>query len=130
MDALAGLPVLVVDDNELDLKLMLLVLVSAGCEVRTARSSKGALEVLQTFAARVVLTDVRMPDEDGLALTRRLKADPATRDLVVVAVTAFNRKPDALAAGCDAFINKPIDVNTIGDDIRALLAAVSGRRGS
>jgi len=66
-----------------------------------------------------------MPKVDGLELTRRLKADPATRDIVIVAVTAYAMKGDqakALAAGCDDYITKPIDTRTLPETIARHLA--------
>src|SRR5262249_6899157 len=60
----------------------------------------------------LILMDIQLPGLDGLEITRRLKADPTTRDIVVVAVTAYAMKGDrekALRAGCDGYIAKPLD---------------------
>ena len=60
--------------------------------------------------------DLQLPGMDGLELTRRLKADPATRDIIVLALTAYAMKGDeekALAAGCDGYLPKPIDTRTL-----------------
>jgi two-component system cell cycle response regulator DivK len=60
--------------------------------------------------------DVQLPGMDGLALTRQLKADPKTRDIVVIALTAYAMKGDderARAAGCDGYVSKPIDTRTL-----------------
>ena len=67
-----------------------------------------------------------MPGIDGLTLTRRLKADPATRHIVVVAFTAYAMKGDEAkmrAAGCDGYIAKPIDVATFAQKVCSHLAA-------
>ena len=72
----------------------------------------------------LILADIRLPGMDGLEMTRRLKADPETMDIVVVAVTALAMKGDkqkALDAGCDGYITKPIDVKTFPTLIRQYL---------
>jgi len=74
----------------------------------------------------LVLMDIQMPGMDGLALTRRLKADAATRHIVIVAFTAYAMKGDELkmrAAGCDGYLSKPIDVASFGQHIRGYLEA-------
>jgi CheY-like chemotaxis protein len=73
----------------------------------------------------VILMDIQLPGIDGLELTRRLKADPATRDIVIIAVTAYAMKGDqakAQAAGCDDYITKPIDTRALPETIARHLA--------
>ncbi len=113
---MAGEPILIVDDNPLNLKLVRVVLARAGYDVRTASDATEALAVLERFRPRLILMDLQLPGMDGLELTRRLKADPATRDTVILAVTAYAMKGDdqkALAAGCDGYVAKPIDTRTL-----------------
>ncbi len=65
---------------------------------------------------RLILMDVQLPVIDGLELTRRIKANPATADILVIAVTAYAMSGDeqrALAAGCDGYVSKPIDTHTL-----------------
>jgi two-component system, cell cycle response regulator DivK len=110
-----GEPILVVDDNVANLKLMRLLLSHQGYEVEISTGAAHALATLETFRPRVILMDLQMPGIDGLELTRRLKADPATRDITIVAVTAYAMKGDeaeARAAGCDGYLTKPIDTDT------------------
>jgi two-component system cell cycle response regulator DivK len=112
----AGEPILIVDDNAQNLKLARVVLVGAGYDVRTAVDAEAALQVLAAWRPRLILMDLQLPGMDGLELTRRLKADPATRDIVIVALTAYAMKGDdakALAAGCDGYVTKPIDIDTL-----------------
>jgi two-component system, cell cycle response regulator DivK len=112
----AGEPILIVDDNPVNLKLARVVLTSVGYQVRTAEDATEALAVLEKFDARLILMDIQMPGVDGLELSRRLKADPATRDIVIVALTAYAMKGDnekALAAGCDGYVTKPIDTRAL-----------------
>src|SRR5262245_52714462 len=105
-------PILIVDDNEANLKVARFALETEGFEVRVAMNGEEALEVLHAFHPRLILMDIQLPGLDGLEITRRLKADPTTRDIVVVAVTAYAMKGDrekALRAGCDGYIAKPLD---------------------
>lgn len=119
---MAGEPILIVDDNAMNLKLTRVLLSSLGYTVRTATNAEEALAALATFRPRLILMDIQLPDIDGLELTRRLKADPTTRDICIVALTAYAMKGDeqrARAAGCDGYITKPIDT-------RALPGVVAG----
>ena len=130
---MAGEPILIVDDNPLNLKVVRVLLTVEGYDVRTALNADEALAVLRTFHPRLILMDLQLPGMDGLALTRHLKADPATRDIRVVALTANAMKGDdqkALAAGCDGYIPKPIDTHTLPDELSAYLAGAPGGRGS
>ncbi|HEX9507559.1 MAG TPA: response regulator [Myxococcales bacterium] len=105
--------VLIVDDNPQNLKLARLLLISEGYQVQTAGDAEEALQVLDSFSPRLILMDIQLPGMDGLELTRRLKADPSRREIVVLALTAYAMRGDqerALAAGCDGYIAKPIDV--------------------
>jgi CheY-like chemotaxis protein len=104
-------PVIVVDDNRINAKLLEIVLGDEGYDVRTAGNAEEALALLQTFRPRLIMMDVRLPGMDGLTLTRRLKADATTRDIIIIAVTSCAMQGDdekALAAGCDDYITKPI----------------------
>lgn len=115
---MAGEPILAVDDTPANLKLVRVLLTQAGYEVRTAVDAEQALALLETFRPRLILMDIQLPGMDGLALTRRLKADPATRDIVVVALTSYAMRGDAqkaLDAGCDGYVTKPIDTRTFAD---------------
>ena len=112
--------ILIVDDNPVNLKLAHLLLTGEGHEVRTANDAEEALEVLKVFSPRLILMDIPLPGMDGLELTRRLKADPATRDITILGLTAYAMKGDQekiLAAGCDGYISKPIDTRTLPEVI-------------
>ncbi|OYT87770.1 MAG: hypothetical protein CFE46_11600 [Burkholderiales bacterium PBB6] len=117
------LRVLVVDDNPLNLELVSFVLGAEGMEVVEAVDAEQAQAKLTGFQPDLVLMDVQLPGLDGLALTRLLKADQATRHMKVVAFTAYAMKGDEgkmRAAGCDGYLAKPIDVATFADQVRAL----------
>jgi CheY-like chemotaxis protein len=113
-------PILIVDDNPANMKLASFVLTSKGYTVRTASNAKEALIEIASFPPRLVLMDIQLPDIDGLELTRRLKAEPATRAIIVVAVTAYAMAGDedmARRAGCDGYITKPIDTRTLATTV-------------
>jgi two-component system cell cycle response regulator DivK len=120
-------PVLVVEDTPVNLKLVRFLLTREGHDVRAAGSAEEALEILKDFRPRIVLTDVQLPGIDGLEFTRRLKADPATSHVVVIALTAYAMKSDeqrAFDAGCDGFITKPIDTRTFPKLIQQYLGQI------
>src|ERR1700694_3456525 len=117
--------VLIVDDTPVNLKLVRVLLSRQGFDVRTASTAEEGLEMAQTFRPQLVLAAIQLPGMDALEMTRRLKAAPATRDTVVLALTAFAMKGDeqkAFEAGCDGYITKPIDTRTFSDLIRKYLA--------
>ena len=125
---MTGHPILIVDDNPHHLKLARVVLSQEGHDVRTASDAEQALELLEEFHPRLVLMDIQLPGMDGLELTRRLKADPARRDIVIIALTAYAMKGDeekARAAGCDGYLSKPVDIDELGRAVADVLAAPS-----
>lgn len=121
-----AIPILIVDDNASNTKLLAFILSTRGYDVRTAASADEALLTLAEFHPRLILMDIQLPGMDGLALTRRLKADPATRDISIIAATAYAMKGDeerARAAGCDGYVTKPIDTRQLPLDIARFLAS-------
>jgi two-component system, cell cycle response regulator DivK len=126
---MAGEPILIVDDNATNLKLARVLLTGEGYEVRTAVDAEEALLLLQTFRPRLILMDLQMPGMDGFDLTRRLKADPSLRGILVLALTAYAMKGDeekAMAAGCDGYVSKPIDTRALPALIARHLAGPRG----
>ena len=119
---MAGEPVLVVDDTPANQKLLKILLAGEQYDVRVAGNAEEALTVLETFRPQMILMDILLPGVDGLELTRQLRADPRTRDIRILGLTACAMPGDAervLAAGCDGYLTKPIDVH-------AFLATVAG----
>lgn len=113
--------VLVVDDNEAFLEMSNFVLRTAGYDVELAPGADQALAKVPIFKPEVILMDIQMPEIDGMELTRRLKADPDTQHIVIVAFTAFASKGDEMglrAAGFDGYISKPVDVMTLAAEVR------------
>jgi two-component system cell cycle response regulator len=112
--------ILVVEDEPASLKLAHLVLSSDGHEVAQAEAVDKALEEIARTEPEVVLLDLELPNVGGLALARHLKADPARKHIVIVAVTAYPERfsrEEALAAGCDAFIVKPINTRKLTSQV-------------
>lgn len=121
-----GEPILIVEDNPVNRKLLSFLLTTRGYDVRAAARADEALEMLETFAPRLILMDLQLPGMDGLELTRRLKADPRTQHIVIIAVTAYAMKGDeerVRAAGCDGYVTKPIDTRALPQVIAGYLAA-------
>lgn len=122
---MAGERILIVDDNATNLKLVAYLMKANGYTVDTALDAESAIVAIRNNHPDVILMDIQLPGIDGLELTRRLKADPATHDIVIVAVTAYAMKGDqvkALAAGCDDYITKPIDTRALPETIARHLA--------
>jgi CheY-like chemotaxis protein len=117
--------VLVVDDCEMNVELVSFILGADDFIVESARDAGQALHAIATFRPDLILMDIQLPGVDGLTLTRALKADPAMRAIVVVAFTAYAMKGDEarmLAAGCDAYLPKPIEVACFAAEVRSCLA--------
>jgi CheY-like chemotaxis protein len=122
---MAGERILIVDDNATNLKLVAYLMKAKGYQVDTALDAEAAIEAIRASCPDLILMDIQLPGIDGLELTRRLKAAPATCSIVIVAVTAYAMKGDqdkALAAGCDDYISKPIDTRKLPETIARHLA--------
>jgi signal transduction histidine kinase/CheY-like chemotaxis protein len=112
-------PILIVDDNESNLRLMPAVLDAEGYMVKSAMDADKALAVLESWQPRLILMDLQMPGIDGLELTRRLKRDPRYQNIIVL----------ALAAGCDGYITKLIDTRRLATVVdRYLNSCSSGEK--
>jgi CheY-like chemotaxis protein len=108
--------ILVIEDNDRNRKLVKILLEANNYDVIEARTGEEALACLQDSKPDLILLDIQLPNMDGLALTRMLKSDQKTRDIPIVAVTAYAMKGDkerVLEAGCDAYISKPIDTREL-----------------
>jgi CheY-like chemotaxis protein len=104
---------LIVEDDPANAKVLVLVLGSEGCDARSAGSAEEALTVLKTFSPEVIVLDLVLPMMSGLLLAERLKSNPATRDMILIAVTAVSGdhvERVAREAGCSEYLRKPIDV--------------------
>ena len=121
---MAGECILVVDDNDMNVKLVRWLLEKHGYAVRTASDAKSARESVRAVRPQLVLMDIQLPDVDGLQLTREFKADPALKAVPIVAVTSYAMKGDrqkSIDAGCDGYITKPIDTQQFPLEIEKYL---------
>jgi len=126
-----GERILVVDDNATNLKLVRIVLQEEGYTVDAAASAKAALDSVRAARPQLILMDLQLPGMDGFALTRLLRQDPTLDDTPILALTAFAMKGDedrARSAGCDGYLTKPFELESLAAAIRELLAAPRQRR--
>ena len=116
--------ILLVEDNEMNRDMLSRRLVKRGYEVVVAVDGQEGVEKARAEAPALVLMDMSLPVLDGWEATRALRADPATRSIPVIALTAHAMAGDrekALAAGCDDFDTKPIELDRLLGKIEALL---------
>ncbi len=108
-------PILIVDDNPMNVKLERLLLELEGYQVQIAKNAEDALKVLENFRPQLILMDFGLPGIDGITLARKLKNDPQTKDILILIVTSYDQRGDeekVMAAGCDGYIHKPIDTKS------------------
>ena len=120
--------VLLVEDNEMNRDMLSRRLQRRGYEVVIATDGEGGLALAASEAPDIVLMDMSLPILDGWEATRRLKADPSTNRIPVIALTAHAMSSDrdkALEAGCDDYDTKPIELPRLLEKIEALLASPS-----
>lgn len=123
---MSGKRILLIEDNAVNRRLAQFLLKSKGYEVWEATSAPEAFAALKERRPDLILMDIQLPEVDGLTATRHLKADPATQDIPVVAVTSYAMKGDetrALEAGCSGYVTKPIDKTLFLDTVAKVLAA-------
>ena len=116
--------ILVIEDDPSHLKLAHHVLSAAGFSVHGAEAAAQAIAAIMADKPQLILMDLELPGTDGLALIRKLKADPETADIPVVAVTSYPERfsrTAALAAGCVAYVVKPIDTRTLPGQLEQLM---------
>ena len=116
--------ILVVEDNERNLKLLRDLLEYEGYDVRVARTGEDAVTLAVKDPPDLVLMDLQLPGIDGMEALHRLRENPRTADIPVVAVTAQAMKQDrerALEAGFNGYIEKPISVRAFPDQVRGFL---------
>jgi two-component system cell cycle response regulator DivK len=120
--------VLVIEDNPANMSLAVFLLESVGHTVLAAADAEAGLTLAREQQPQLILMDIQLPGMDGLAATVQLKADPATRAIPVVALTALAMKGDEeriRAAGCDGYIAKPMRYQEFLATIAAQLAAAA-----
>jgi two-component system, cell cycle response regulator DivK len=122
---MSGTRILVVEDNDRNLKLVRDVLVHAGFVVVEARSGEQGVTLARKSPPDLVLMDLGLPGIDGAEALRLLRGSPATAEVPVVAVTAYAMPEDrerSRAAGFDGYLTKPLDVLALPGQVRRYLA--------
>jgi two-component system cell cycle response regulator DivK len=116
-----GERILVVEDNELNMKLFRDVLVAKGFRALEATTGGEAVDLAVEHAPDLVLMDIQLPDADGVDVLRRLRTDDRTADIPVLAVTAQAMHGDRerfLAAGFDGYVSKPVNIGELIGTVR------------
>jgi two-component system cell cycle response regulator DivK len=116
--------ILIVEDNDLNLKLFRDLLTAHGYETIETKEGLEAIEITRNKHPDLILMDIQLPEVSGLDITRRLKSDDAICGIPIIAVTAFAMKDDEekiLAAGCEAYISKPISIMPFLNTVRRFL---------
>jgi len=116
--------ILIVEDNEMNRDMLSRRLERKGYSVEIATDGQAGIDLTASLAPDVVLMDMNLPILDGWEVTRRLKADEATRHIPVIALTAHAMAGDeqkAREAGCDDYDTKPVNFNRLLGKIEALL---------
>ena len=116
--------VLHIEDNFDNRLLVRRLLQSDGFEVMEAENAHQAMEALKAIIPDIILMDINMPDVDGYTLTLQIKSTPALQNIPIVAITANVMRGDrekVFKAGCDGYIEKPIDVDRFIDQVAAFL---------
>jgi two-component system cell cycle response regulator DivK len=121
--------ILIVEDNQANMKLASLLLGNAGHAVLAAKDAESGLTLARAELPDLILMDIQLPGMDGLAATALLKRDPATAAIPVIALTAMAMKADqerSQMAGCDAYIAKPLRYQ----ELYAVIGSLLGKEAS
>lgn len=125
--------VLIIEDNPLNMKLFRDLLRAQGYQVLEATDGLAGLELARAESPDLILLDIHLPDVSGLEVAVRLKADPRTRDIPILVITASllpEAEQSALSSGCDAFMRKPIAISEFRATVASLLQDRRIRSGS
>ena len=123
--------ILVIEDNEQNLYLVRFILEQNGYEVFAALDGKSGIEMAASLKPDMILLDIQLPGMDGYAVARNLRQDPALADTPIVTVTSYAMPGDrekTIEAGCDGYIEKPIDPDTFMAQVEQHLIVRDQRR--
>jgi two-component system cell cycle response regulator DivK len=121
--------ILIVEDNELNLKLFRDLLSANGYDTLETKDGVEAVSLTRNMQPDLILMDIQLPEISGLDITQKIKADPELKHIPIIAVTAFAMKDDEekiLAAGCEAYISKPISIEHFLTTIKQFLGETTG----
>jgi CheY-like chemotaxis protein len=128
---MAAARILIVEDNEMNWDMLSRWLRRRGYEVHVATDGEQGVERAKELQPDLILMDVSLPILDGYGATRLLRTDAATRDTIVIALTAHalsGSREEALAAGCDDFVSKPVELHSLHKLMEHLLAGRASRK--
>ncbi len=117
-------PVLVIEDNEKNLYLLTFLLEKSGLRVISARDGANGIELAKQTGPALVILDIQLPSMDGYAVAKALRDCEQCRTIPIVAVTSYAMPGDrerALEAGCNSYIEKPIDPDGFVNEVRRFL---------
>ncbi len=123
--------VLIVEDNPVNLRLAAFLLQRKGYRVSQATTSAECLAMLDQSVPDLILMDIQLPGEDGLAVTRKIRQNAKLKHIVIVALTAHAMTGDRekiLAAGCDGYLAKPIDPQRLASEVERYLGTAAGQK--
>ena len=124
--------VLIVEDNPLNMKLFSAMISAQGYDVLQATDGSHALYLAQLQHPDLIIMDIQLPDISGMEVTQSLKADVATRDIPIIATSAFALRGDEekiWASGCDGYMAKPIAITPFLELIESLMVRVPPQQG-
>ena len=125
--------ILIVEDNQRNLKLVRDLLQYKGYRTLEAGNAEDGLALAQAHSPDLILMDIQLPGMDGITALGRLRAEPSTAGILVIALTAFAMKDDrerCLAAGFNGYLVKPINVKEFSEQVRQFLQTAIGDPGS
>lgn len=121
---MAGKTVLIVEDNELNMRLFNDLLEAFGYRTVKTRDGRQALPLARQHKPDLIVMDIQLPEISGIDVTKMIKAEPELKQIPVLAVTAFAMRGDEQKireGGCDAYLSKPISVTTFLDTVRRFI---------
>lgn len=112
--------ILCVEDNPQNMRLVRKILTSSGYEVLEAENGLDGVDIAVSGSPHLILMDINLPDIDGLEATRRIKENPSTQHIPVIALTAnamYGDEERCIAAGCDGYISKPVSKSRLIEEL-------------
>jgi CheY-like chemotaxis protein len=116
--------ILIADDNPTNVELLEAYLSDFDCQTAIAVDGRDTLEKVARFQPDLILLDIMMPKLSGFEVCKQIKEDAATREIMILMVTALNEPGDierAVAAGCDDFLSKPVNKLELGKRVANML---------
>ena len=116
--------VLIVEDNELNMRLFCDLLEAYGFQTHQCRDGAKAVEIARTELPDLIVMDIHLPEVSGLDITRWLKDDETTAHIPILAVTAFAMRADekrVREAGCEGYLSKPIQISSFIKAVEAMI---------